>query len=41
VELGGSRYGIAVVRALSAVLEDRETNVHWAPRRRALEVLAA
>ena len=39
VELGGSPYGISVVRALSAVLEDRESNVHWQPRRRALEVL--
>lgn len=39
VELGGSPYGISVVRALSTVLEDRETNVHWSPRRRALQVL--
>lgn len=39
-ELGGSPYGISVVRALSAVLEDRETNVNWSPGRRALQVLA-
>jgi ribosomal protein S12 methylthiotransferase accessory factor len=39
-ELGGAPYGISVVRALSAVLEDRETNVHWAPGQRALDVLA-
>lgn len=39
-ELGGAPYGISVVRALSAVLEDRETNVHWSPGQRALEVLA-
>jgi ribosomal protein S12 methylthiotransferase accessory factor YcaO len=39
VELGGSPYGISVVRALSAVLEDRETNVNWSPGRRALQVL--
>lgn len=39
-ELGGAPYGISVVRALSAVLEDRETNVNWSPGRRALEVLA-
>lgn len=39
-ELGGSAYGISVVRALSAVLEDRETNINWSPGPRALEVLA-
>lgn len=39
-ELGGAPYGISVVRALSAVLEDRETNVHWSPGQRALAVLA-
>ncbi len=39
-ELGGAPYGISVVRALSAVLEDRETNINWSPGRRALEVLA-
>jgi ribosomal protein S12 methylthiotransferase accessory factor len=39
VELGGSPYGISVVRALSAVLEDRETNVNWSPGPRALQVL--
>jgi ribosomal protein S12 methylthiotransferase accessory factor len=39
VELGGSPYGISVVRALSSVLEDRETNVNWSPGRRALQVL--
>jgi ribosomal protein S12 methylthiotransferase accessory factor len=38
-ELGGSPYGISVVRALSTVLEDRETNVNWSPGRRALQVL--
>lgn len=38
-ELGGAPYGISVVRALSAVLEDRETNLHWAPGERALQVL--
>lgn len=38
-ELGGAPYGISVVRALSAVLEDRETNVNWSPGQRALEVL--
>ncbi len=39
VELGGAPYGISVVRALSDVLEDRETNVNWSPGRRALRVL--
>jgi YcaO-like protein with predicted kinase domain len=39
-ELGGSPYGISVVRALSTVLEDRETNVNWSPGERALKVLA-
>lgn len=39
-ELGGSSYGISVVRALSAVLEDRETNVHWTPGARAMRVLS-
>ena len=39
VELGGSAYGISVVRALSAVLEDRETNMHWSPRKRAMRIL--
>lgn len=38
-ELGGAPYGISVVRALSAVLEDRETNVNWSPGQRALGVL--
>ena len=38
-ELGGARYGISVVRALSAMLEDRETNVNWTPGPRALAVL--
>lgn len=40
-ELGGAPYGISVVRALSAVLEDRETNVNWSPGERALQVLAS
>ena len=39
-ELGGAPYGISVVKALSGVLEDRETNVNWLPGKRALEVLA-
>lgn len=39
-QLGGAPYGISVVRALSAVLEDRETNVNWSPGKRALRVLA-
>jgi YcaO-like protein with predicted kinase domain len=39
VELGGPPYGISVVRALSMVLEDRETNLNWSPGRRALQVL--
>lgn len=39
-ELGGRSYGISVVRALSPVLEDRETNVNWSPGKRALAVLA-
>jgi YcaO-like protein with predicted kinase domain len=38
-ELGGAPYGISVVRALSNVLEDRETNVNWVPGPRALGVL--
>lgn len=38
-ELGGGACGISVVRALSAVLEDRETNVHWLPGERAIRVL--
>lgn len=38
-ELGGADYGISVVRAISPVLEDRETNVHWVPGERALQVL--
>jgi YcaO-like protein with predicted kinase domain len=38
-ELGGAPYGISVVRALSAVLEDRETNINWTPGARALAVL--
>lgn len=40
-ELGGAPYGIAVVRALSTGLEDRETNVNWQPGPRALEVLGS
>lgn len=39
-ELGGAHYGISVVRAVSGVLEDRETNINWSPGQRALEVLA-
>ena len=38
-ELGGAPYGISVIRALSNVLEDRETNINWAPGPRALRVL--
>ncbi len=38
-ELGGAPYGISVVRALSATLEDRETNDHWRPGARAMRVL--
>jgi YcaO-like protein with predicted kinase domain len=38
-ELGGASYGISVVRALSPVLEDRETNMNWVPGTRALRVL--
>jgi ribosomal protein S12 methylthiotransferase accessory factor len=37
--LGGEQFGIAVVRALSGTLEDREANIHWRPGRRALRVL--
>lgn len=39
VELGGSSYGISVVRALSGALEDRDVNVHWRPGKRALKAL--
>ncbi len=39
-ELGGAPYGISVVRAISPVLEDRETNMHWTPGPRALKVLS-
>jgi YcaO-like protein with predicted kinase domain len=39
-ELGGAPYGISVVRAISPVLEDRETNMHWTPGSRALKVLS-
>jgi YcaO-like protein with predicted kinase domain len=38
-ELGGSSYGISVVKALSPALEDRETNAHWRPGKRALRML--
>ena len=38
-ELGGAPYGISVVRALSAVLEDRETNANWVPGQRAMQIL--
>jgi len=38
-ELGGADYGISVVRAISSVLEDRETNMHWVPGERAMRVL--
>ena len=38
-ELGGADYGISVVRAISPVLEDRETNMHWVPGERAMRVL--
>lgn len=38
-ELGGAPYGISVIRALSNVLEDRETNINWAPGPRAMRVL--
>jgi YcaO-like protein with predicted kinase domain len=38
-ELGGAPYGISVIRALSNVLEDRETNINWVPGSRALRVL--
>ena len=38
-ELGGAPYGISVVRAISATLEDRETNDYWQPGPRAMKVL--
>lgn len=38
-ELGGGRYGISVVRALSRVLEDRDVNAHWRPGKRAMAAL--
>lgn len=38
-ELGGSSYGISVVKALSTVLEDRETNVNWTPGKRVLRAV--
>lgn len=38
-ELGGSVYGISVVRVVSALLEDRESNANWRPGRRALRVV--
>ena len=38
--LGGAAYGISVVRAISTVLEDRETNVNWVPGMRAMRVLS-
>jgi ribosomal protein S12 methylthiotransferase accessory factor len=38
-ELGGEDYGISVVRAISSVLEDRETNHYWRPGKRALKAL--
>ncbi len=39
VALGGARYGISVVKALSADLEDREPNLNWRPGRRAISVI--
>jgi ribosomal protein S12 methylthiotransferase accessory factor len=39
-ELGGSDYGISVIRVLSDTLEDREANSNWRPGRRALRALA-
>ncbi len=42
VELGDvETHGFSVLRALSAELEDRETNVNWRPGERALQVLAS
>lgn len=38
--LGGAAYGISVVRAISTVLEDRETNINWVPGERAMRVLS-
>jgi ribosomal protein S12 methylthiotransferase accessory factor len=41
VELGGEELGIAVTRVFSPDLEDRSTNRHWRPGRRALTALFA
>lgn len=38
-ELGGAAHGISVIKALSGVLEDRETNANWTPGKRALTAL--
>jgi ribosomal protein S12 methylthiotransferase accessory factor len=40
-ELGGAPYGISVVRAISATLEDRETNDYWQPGSRAMKALGS
>jgi YcaO-like protein with predicted kinase domain len=39
IALGGERYGIAVIRLVSSVLEDREANSNWRPGARAVTVL--
>ncbi len=39
VELGGEDLGICVVRVFSPDLEDRSTNRHWRPGRRALRIM--
>jgi len=39
VPLGGSAFGMAVVRMLSATLEDRGPNANWRPGQRALAAL--
>jgi ribosomal protein S12 methylthiotransferase accessory factor len=39
VHLGGEELGIAVTRVFSADLEDRSTNRHWRPGRRALRAM--
>jgi YcaO-like protein with predicted kinase domain len=39
VELGGDELGISVMRVVSPDLEDRSTNRHWRPGRRALRAM--
>jgi ribosomal protein S12 methylthiotransferase accessory factor len=41
VPLGGAQYGVAVVKVVSDVLEDRDPNLNWRPGPRAIRTLAS